>query len=65
MPEKLIFSFAKLIEFYKNGTPNDAEDVRKFMKEKSIPEILSNTAFWDEDLSYLADEITKVYEGAL
>ena len=65
MPEKLIFSFAKLIEFYKNGAPNDAEDVRKFMKEKSIPEILSNTAFWDEDLSYLADEITKVYEGAL
>jgi tagaturonate reductase len=65
LPETLTFAFAKLIEFYKNGTPNDAENVRKFMKEKSIPEILSNTAFWDEDLSYLADEITKVCEGAL
>ena len=63
MPENLIYSFAKLIEFYKNGTPTDDEDVVKFMREKSIAEILSNKAFWDEDLSYLLDEITKVYEG--
>jgi tagaturonate reductase len=63
MPKNLIYSFAKLIEFYKNGTPTDDEDVVKFMKEKSIAEILANKAFWDEDLSYLLDEITKVYEG--
>jgi hypothetical protein len=27
MPKRLIFSFAKLIEFYKNGTPIDDEEV--------------------------------------
>ena len=63
MPKNLIYSFAKLIEFYKNGTPTDDEDVVKFMKEKSISEILANKAFWDEDLTYLLDEVTKVYEG--
>ena len=62
-PQNLIYSFAKLIEFYKSGTPTDADDVVAFMKEKSIAEILSNKAFWDEDLSYLLEEITKVYEG--
>ena len=65
MPKKLLYSFAKLIEFYKNGIPKDADEVITFMKEKSIPEILANKDFWDEDLSYLTEEITKVYEGAL
>ena len=63
MPKNLIYSFAKLIEFYKNGTPTDDEDVVNFMKEKSVAEILANKAFWDEDLTYLLDEVTKVYEG--
>lgn len=62
MPETLIFSFAKLIEFYKKGTPNDDEEVMKFMKEKSLREILANKAFWDEDLSFLYDEVLK-YEN--
>ena len=65
MPKKLLYSFAKLIEFYKNGIPKDADEVITFMKEKSIPEILANKDFWNEDLSYLTEEITKVYEGAL
>ena len=59
MPENLIFSFAKLIEFYKVGTPNDDEDVMEFMKNKSVAEILSNKSFWGEDLGYLADEVLK------
>lgn len=63
IPKNLIYSFAKLIEFYKNGTPTDAEDVVAFMKEKSIAQILANKDFWDEDLSYLIDDVTKVYEG--
>lgn len=62
MPETLLFSFAKLVEFYKKGTPNDAEDVMKFMKEKSLREILANKDFWDEDLSFLYDEVSK-YEN--
>jgi tagaturonate reductase len=59
MPEKLLFSFAKLIEFYKKGTPNDDEKVMEFMKKASVGEILSNKAFWDLDLSYLAKEVEK------
>ena len=59
MPENLIFSLAKLIEFYKVGTPNDDEDIIKFMKEKSLSEILANTYFWGEDLSFLYDEVKK------
>ncbi len=63
MPKNLIYSFAKLIEFYKKGTPTDAEDVIAYMKEKSIAEILANKAFWDEDLTYLLDQVTEAYEG--
>ena len=59
MPENLIFSLAKLIEFYKNGSPTDDEEVCAFMKEKSVEEILANKAFWDTDLSFLKDEVKK------
>ena len=59
MPENLCFSLAKLIEFYKKGTPNDAKEVMDFMKEKSVEEILSNTFFWDTDLSFLKGEVQK------
>lgn len=62
-PQNLIFSFSKLIEFYKNGTPTDDADVIAFMKEKSIEEILANSAFWDADLSFLAEDVKSVYEG--
>ena len=59
IPKNLIFSLAKLIEFYKKGTPTDDEEVIVFMKEKSVAEILANKAFWDEDLSFLYDEVSK------
>lgn len=59
MPENLLFSFGKLIEFYKKGNPCDDEKIIEFMKSKSIGEILANTAFWGEDLSYLTNEIEK------
>ena len=59
MPENLILSLYKLIEFYKNGTPNDDSEVMAFMKEKSVAEILKNTDFWDTDLSFLYDEVMK------
>ena len=57
MPQTLLISFAKLIQFYKEGTPNDDEQVMAFMKEASVAEILANTKLWDEDLSFLAKEI--------
>lgn len=58
-PENLVLSLYKLIEFYKVGTPNDDAEVIRFMKEKSIDEILANTAFWGTDLTFLADEVKK------
>jgi len=59
MPQNLIMSLAKLIEFYKYGTPTDDADIIKFMREKSLSEILANKAFWDTDLSFLYDEVAK------
>ena len=59
MPETLIFSFAKLIDFYRTDMTNDDADVTAFMKTASVKEILSNTNLWDEDLSYLESEIAK------
>ena len=57
MPQNLILSFAKLIEFYKTDMTNDAPDVVEFMKNSDVKTILGNTALWDEDLSFLADAI--------
>lgn len=57
MPEKLLTSFAKLIDFYKLGTPNDDETVMRFMKDEPVAAILANTAFWGKDLSFLASEV--------
>lgn len=61
-PQNLVFSLARLIEFYKTGTPTDDKDVIEFIKEKSLKEILSNTDFWDTDLSFLYDEVKKAYD---
>ncbi|MBQ3573483.1 MAG: tagaturonate reductase, partial [Clostridia bacterium] len=59
MPENLLFSFAKLIEFYKTDMPNDDAEVMSFMKTASVAEILGNSKLWGEDLSYLTGEVEK------
>ena len=59
MPETLIFSFAKLIDFYKTDMTNDDKDVCDFMKNASVEEILANTTLWGEDLSHLCGEVKK------
>jgi len=59
MPETLIFAFANLIKLYKTDMANDDKDVVEFMKTASTKEILANTSLWDEDLSYLYDEVKK------
>ena len=56
-PENLVFGFSKLIEFYKEGTPNDDAAVMEFMKTKSLEDILANTEFWGTDLSDICEEI--------
>ncbi len=59
MPETLIFSFAKLIDFYRTDMTNDAPEVCSFMKEASVAEILSNEGLWGEKLDFLASEVEK------
>ena len=59
MPETLIFSFAKLIDFYKTDMTNDDKEICEFMKTASVKEILANIKLWDEDLSYLSGEVEK------
>lgn len=59
MPETLLFSFAKLIDFYRTDMTNDDKDITAFMKTATVREILANEKLWDEDLSYLAKEVEK------
>ncbi|MBE6590021.1 MAG: tagaturonate reductase [Ruminococcaceae bacterium] len=58
-PPHLMFSFGKLIDFYKNGTPNDDPEVTELMKRSSVEEILGNVKLWGEDLGHLAGEVEK------
>ena len=57
-PKTLVFAFARLIEFYKKGTPNDDPEVTAYLQQHTIPEILANKALWDADLSDLAAEVS-------
>lgn len=59
MPRRLLFSLAKLIEFYKTDMPNDDPRVVEFMKNATVAEILKNEQLWDQDLSHLVDEVEK------
>ncbi len=56
-PKQLIFSFKKLIEFYKMGTPCDDPEVTARMKTGNIAEILADVSLWDTDLSALKAEV--------
>ena len=58
-PPTLCFSFAKLIELYKRGTPNDDPTATEYLKTKTIREILANEALWGTDLSDLAGEVER------
>ena len=58
-PQHLLFSFAKLIEFYKKGTPNDSPEETRKLKEGTVLEILSDETLWGQDLSRFASEVEK------
>ena len=64
-PKNLLFSFAKLIEFYKLGTPDDSSEVMNYMKTASIAEILANTDYWGEDLSDLTEEVASYADPSI
>lgn len=59
MPDHLLFSFAKLIQFYKEGTPNDDPAIIEFIRNSDTQAILANKDFWDEDLSFLTEEVDR------
>lgn len=59
LPEALTLSLAKLIEFYKTNMANDSPKIIGFMKTASVEEILANKELWDEDLSFMANEVKK------
>ena len=56
-PKQLLFSFAKLIEFYKKGTPNDSEEVTRKLQKGTVREILADVSLWGEDLTRFASEV--------
>ena len=58
-PKTLLFSFGKLIEFYKKGTPNDDTVATEKMQNGTVEEILADTALWGEDLTRFACEVEK------
>ena len=62
MPETLIFSFAKLIDFYMTDMTNDDPEVTAFMKSATVGEILANEKLWGCDLTFLEKEVAKYVE---
>ena len=58
-PKTLVFSLAKLIEFYKTGTPNDAPEIIEFIKTHTVHEILANDELFGQDISFLKEEVEK------
>ena len=60
-PKCLTLALANLIYFYKNDTPDDAENVVATMKNDSIKDILANTSLWASDLSDLEEIVTEYY----
>lgn len=50
MPKPLVFSFACLIEYYKNNDVNDDKAAAEFIKNNDVFSILSNKDLWGTDL---------------
>jgi len=60
-PKHLSLSLAYLIYFYKNDTPEDAQNVIDTMQKDSIADILKNTALWQTDLSDMEKIVSDYY----
>ena len=60
-PKGLTLALANLIYFYKNDTPDDAENVIAVIKENSIDDILKNSFLWQADLSDLTDLVLEYF----
>ena len=60
-PRYLTLSLAYLIYFYKNGNPQDAENVVEIMKNSGIDEILGDASLWNDDISDMTDAVEEYY----
>lgn len=58
-PERLVFSLAALIMFYRTDEANDDAEIMEFMKTARPAEILKRTDYWGADLSFLLPSIEK------
>lgn len=56
-PKHLVLGLARLLEFYRTGTPNDDADVIEFIRTHTNEEVLANVDFWGQDLSELKEEL--------
>lgn len=57
LPPHLMTAFAKLLQFYREGTPNDAPEVVQAMQSRDTRAILANADLWGMDLSFLAEAL--------
>jgi len=58
-PETLLFSFAKLLDFYKTDMTNDDAAATEFVRTHTTKEVLANSELWGEDISYLTEAVEK------
>jgi len=56
-PKHLVLGLARLLEFYRVGTPNDDADIIEFIRSHTDEEVLANADFWGQDLSELKEEL--------
>ncbi|MBR2930817.1 MAG: tagaturonate reductase [Clostridia bacterium] len=56
-PETLVFSFAKLLDFYKTDMTNDDPQATEFVRTHTTREVLANADLWGEDISFLTEAV--------
>ncbi len=59
MPETLLFSFAKLLDFYKTDMTNDDAKATEFVRTHTTREVLASAELWGEDISFLTEAVEK------
>ncbi len=57
MPQTLLKAFGALLKFYRTDMANDDKDIMAFLKTATVEEALANESLWDQDLSFLAEEV--------
>lgn len=60
-PKNLIKGLARILQFYREGTPRDDAAVIDYIRSHTNDQILANTAFWGEDLTCLSEVLADAY----